>query len=288
MANRPIYVPIPRTPFYQRFDVDFTFNAGFSVAQKQRNIEAIHTAFLQRKPTAKPLEISSKSMQPLGVNLSAFNLKKYIPSLKIYIPVENAYQGAKKFSHGGPYTDLYHVTPREAKRDERLQTSGPMRAFTFEGVDYPLEPKNGFYDWLYIQAIYENKEMGEDIQNYNAFTDVEFNPNKSINCQARAAAIFVGIAKAGLLDTTRDFNEFCKLITGKSNIVFNTPVTQKANTTSGPAPVEVSFCEGQVIRHPKFGEGKIIEVNGEQLTIVFSCGEKKLGYKWVSEHCTDS
>lgn len=286
MANRPVYVSIPRPPFYQRVDVEFTFNPGFSTTQKRKNIEAIHQAFLRKYPDKAPLEISSKSMNPLGVNLSAFNLKKRIPSLKIEIPVENVYQGGKKFVCGGPYTDLYYISPKDAKRDERLKLSGPMRAFTFEGVDYPLEPKNGFYDWLYIQAIHERKDIGEEIQNYNAFTDVEFNPEKSINCQARAAAMFVGIAKAGLLDMTRDFYEFCKLTTGKANITTHTQVAQETKLAAEPSQQNVEFSEGQVIRHYIFGEGKIIKINGDHLKILFPCGEKTLASKWVSEKCT--
>ncbi len=35
---------------------------------------------------------------------------------------------------------------------------------------------------------------------YEAFTDIEFNPNKSINCQARSVAIAVGLKKAGILE----------------------------------------------------------------------------------------
>ena len=269
MANRPVYVPISRPPFFQRVDIEFTFNQGLSTTQKRKNIEAIHQSFLRRSPNSVPLEISSKSLNPLGVNLSAFNLKKRICSLKIEIPVENVYQGGKRFLCGGPYTDLYNVSPKEAKTDERLKYSGPLKAFSFEGVDYPIEPQNGFYDWIYIQAIQENKELGEEIQNYNAFTDIEFNPNKSINCQARAAAMFVGIAKAGLLDMTQDFYEFCKLITGKSNIIQKTQVIEKPKVVSELTPV-VKFSEGQVIKHPTFGEGKIISINGEHLKIQFS------------------
>ena len=285
MAIRPVYVSVSYPPFYKKVDVEFTFNRGLSTAQKQRNIDVIHKTFLKKFPESRPLEISSKSMQQLGVNLSAFNLKKQICSLKIEIPVENIYQGGKKFAWGGPYTDLYYVSPKEAKRDERLQTSGSLRAFSFEGVDYPIDPKNGFYDWIYIQAIQENKEIGEEIENYNAFTDIEFNPNKSINCQARAAAMFVGIAKAGLLEKTQDFYEFCKLITEKSNIVLNTPSAQQTKIESKPTPT-VTFSEGQMIKHPAFGEGKIISVNGELLKIKFPFGEKTLGAKWVSERCS--
>lgn len=34
---------------------------------------------------------------------------------------------------------------------------------------------------------------------YDAFTDIEFNPKRSINCQAEAAAIFVSLSRQGLL-----------------------------------------------------------------------------------------
>ena len=34
---------------------------------------------------------------------------------------------------------------------------------------------------------------------YDAFTDIEFNPNRSINCQAEAAAIYVSLQQQGLL-----------------------------------------------------------------------------------------
>ena len=285
MANRPVYVPMTRAPFYQEWNVEFTYNAGLSTAQKQRNIKAIHSAFLKRKSDAVPLEISSKSLTPLGVNLSAFNLKKRICTLKTEIPVENVYQGGKKFLYGGPYTDLYQVSPKEAKRDERLQSSGPLSAFSFEGVDYPTKPQNGFYDWIYIQAIQENKEIGEEILNYNAFTDIEFNPNKSINCQARAAAIFVGITQAGLLDQTRDFYDFCKLITGKSAVASPVQAVQEAKSAVEPVP-EITFSEGQVISHPVFGQGKISAITGDFLKIQFDCGEKILGVKWVREKCS--
>lgn len=285
MANRPVYVPIMRPPFYRVANVAFEFNPGFSVSQKRKNIEAIHNAFLRHSPDSTPLEISSKSLQTLGENLSAFLLKKRIPSLNITIPVENAYQGAKKFAYGGPYTDLYYVSPKDAKRDGRLNTSGPMCAFTFEGVDYPLEPKNGFYDWLYIQALHENPEYAEQMLSYNAFTDVEFNPNKSINCQARAAAMFVGITNAGLINKTIDFFEFCKMVGEKASSVHVSPVTAAPKPTPVPEAKTIQFCEGQLVAHPAFGEGKITMTNGEYLKILFSCGEKIISAKWVQEHC---
>ena len=62
--------------------------------------------------------------------------------------MECAYQGSKVFERGGPYTDLYSVDVRTAKRDPRLKESGRLTGFLFEGFKFPLEPKTVFYDWL--------------------------------------------------------------------------------------------------------------------------------------------
>jgi len=34
---------------------------------------------------------------------------------------------------------------------------------------------------------------------YDTFTDIEFNPKRSFNCQARSCALFVALARKGLL-----------------------------------------------------------------------------------------
>lgn len=121
----------------------------------------------------------------LGVKLSAFNLRLDGHTL------ENIFQSAKVFKHGGPYTDLLEVSPKEAKRDQRLQSSGALQAFRYQGEDFPLVPKSVFYDYLYIRAVKESltaEEMKTVLQ-YDYFTDIEFNPARSINTQARTAAL---------------------------------------------------------------------------------------------------
>ena len=55
-----------------------------------------------------------------------------------------------------------------------------------------------FYDWLYIRALAQNSELALSLMEYNAFTDIAFNPKKSINCQANSAALFVSLKKQGL------------------------------------------------------------------------------------------
>jgi len=145
MANRPVFVPMKKAPFADVYPTEFNWNPGCSVSQKQKNVTALHDAFTRRFPHRNPLEISSKSLQPLGIALSAFNLKKFVPSLGHSVPVECVYQGGKVFAAGGPYTDLYTALPKNAKRDGRLQSSGMLRSFFFEGESIPSQPVTAFY-----------------------------------------------------------------------------------------------------------------------------------------------
>ena len=129
----------------------------------------------------------------MGVKASAFNLM--IPDkngLSEY-SVEAAFQSAKKFEYGGPYDDIRKMSSRTAKTDQRLRNSGKLISFEFFGQEWKLTPMTAFYDWLYINALYLNIEIHKEILDYDAFTDIEFNPKKSINCQARSAAIFVSL-----------------------------------------------------------------------------------------------
>lgn len=212
MANRPVFIVGDESRSVYRRDVEFAWNAGLSASQKRKNIVALHEAFNADEPEMKVLEISSKSLQEAGVRLSAFNLSKFVPSLNRSIPLECVFQGGKVFTGGGPFTDLYGGTSREAKQDQRLRTSGVLVNYWFEGRKIPSFPTTAFYNWLYANALLENPVLAAEIVKYDAFTDIEFNPNKSRNCQAEAAAVFVGLARRGLLDEVRDFDRFVKLL----------------------------------------------------------------------------
>lgn len=62
---------------------------------------------------------------------------------------------------------------------------------------------------IYISALIENEEVAEELLKYNCFTDIEFNHKKSINCQARAAAIFVSLKRQNKLsDFIKDLRLF--------------------------------------------------------------------------------
>jgi hypothetical protein len=198
MAERPVFIPLHGTRELVKEEYfDIVWSSGFAPIQKKKNILALHQA-AARFGYAPLLEISSKSEDKLGQHLSAFHLKVRGAALD-EIRLESAFQGSKVFERGGPYTDLYSAEGKIAKRDPRLQESGRLTGFRFNGLSFPLEPKTIFYDWLYINAIYPHREWLERLHVYAGFTDIEFNPNKSINCQARSCALFVSLMENNLL-----------------------------------------------------------------------------------------
>jgi hypothetical protein len=111
--------------------------------------------------------------------------------------VETAFQSSKVFENGGPYIDLLEGTSKAAKKDIRLKTSGKLTQFKFFNRNWELEPKTLFYDWLYINALSLNEGLKNEIINYTAFSDIEFNPEKSINCQAKSAVYMFHYIKKG-------------------------------------------------------------------------------------------
>ena len=147
MAERPIFVPDEDAPgLVREISFSIAWAGGFAPVQKKKNVKALHEAAAVRG-FPELLEISTKSDEKLGQRLSAFSLTFHSDELGD-IPLECAYQGSKVFEHGGPYTDLYSVDVRTAKRDPRLKESGRLTGFLFEGFRFPLEPKTVFYDWL--------------------------------------------------------------------------------------------------------------------------------------------
>ena len=211
MAERPIFVPDEDAPGLVR-EIPFSIKwaGGFAPVQKKKNVKALHEAAAEGG-FSELLEISTKSDEKLGQRLSAFSLTFHSDELGD-IPLESAYQGSKVFEHGGPYTDLYAVDVRTAKRDPRLKKSGRLTGFLFEGFKFPLEPNTVFYDWLYINTILPYRDWLKRLDNYKGFTDIEFNPSKSINCQARSCALFVSLMHMDLLDdSVRSPKEFIAL-----------------------------------------------------------------------------
>ena len=198
MAERPVFVPaVTGSRLVQEVSIKFTWHPGLAPSQKKKNVAQLHRAAEEQGLTPL-LEISSKSDREAGRKLSAFHLKLILENKQT--TVECIFQGSKVFENGGPYSDLYWVSSREAKTDIRLKNSGKLIGFRFDGADYPLSPTTAFYDWLYFKALYPHRDWLRRLQKCAGFTDIEFNPERSLNCQARSCATFISLQKRNLLE----------------------------------------------------------------------------------------
>jgi hypothetical protein len=214
MARRPIFVPLPSgTSYVDEKLVDFEWHAGFAKSQMQKSIRSLHAA-AEKLGIYPMLDISSKSTEELGVKLSAFNLMLTVKDGRI-LSVECAFQGSKVFERGGPYTDLYNCSSREAKTDERLRNSGAVVAFNFMGKSWPLQPETAFYDWLYLNGLDQHPDLSDQLLQYKGFSDIAFNPDRSWNCQARSAALYVSLRQRKLLNEELfDQKAFINIVSG--------------------------------------------------------------------------
>jgi len=214
MATRPLFIPnISGEPGAEERLVDFKWHPGMAKSQKQKSITELHSV-ARSLGFDRVLEISSKSEDELGIKLSAFNLLIETKKHKNIFTVETAFQGSKVFSRGGPYKDLFGLDSLSAKKDIRLKESGQLVGFEFFGKKFPLEPRTYFYDWIYINALAGNEELSTEVLSFDAFTDIEFNPKKSINCQAHSVAVYLSLVKTGIiseaLSSPEEFLEILK------------------------------------------------------------------------------
>jgi hypothetical protein len=95
---------------------------------------------------------------------------------------------------------LLDEEPRDVRRAVRSGEHGALVGFELEGVRWGLLPRTAFYDYLYLVALDANPMLGGAILDYRGFTDIEFNPTKSLNCQARSCALYVALRRSGRLN----------------------------------------------------------------------------------------
>ena len=212
MAERNIFVPNGKKVGVFVFPIKFKWFSGMSVSQKQKSILSLHEEARRQTKIEHIMEISSKSLNPIGIELSAFNLS-FQTNADRKITVESAFQGSKVFEYGGPFKDLYEKRSIDAKKDPRLKSSGLLKKFLFFKEEFPITPRTFFYDWIYINALNKRTDLHTEILRQNAFSDIEFNAEKSINCQAYSVALFVSLYKNDLLkQALSDKNVFLDIL----------------------------------------------------------------------------
>ena len=218
MAKRPVFLPeYNGQRLVEERTFTFEWTTGFSPTQKKRNIKTLHNE-AKRSGIKNILEISSKSDNEVGKRLSAFSLKIEIDGTKF--PLESVYQGSKVFENCGPFPNLFELKPIEAKRFIRSKDCGRLKYFYLMGRKYPLSPKNAFYDWLYIRCLEDHAQWISDNVSYDGFTDIEFNPAKQVNCQARAFAEYLSLLKRSKLkDAANNFEYFASLLDSTESLL---------------------------------------------------------------------
>nr|MBP3259214.1 hypothetical protein [Bacilli bacterium] len=185
MAIRPIYIStnIPEKPFIKK-DIEFVWVKGMSKQQKCKRRDSLHLSISKKYDINKVLEVSTKSNIELGVKLSALNLTVKFLSGKEET-VENIYQSSKIFD------DNHNII-----------------GFKYGNTAFEKDPYSMYYDYIYMLGLYCHKEYHEELTKYSIFTDIEFNPNKMSNTQARAAAIWNTLYKNNMTDIIESRDEF--------------------------------------------------------------------------------
>ena len=225
-AERPLFLIDS-----EKKNIKFEWFGGFAFAQKQKSIAEFHKQSKQEIPNLKILEVSTKSPEEkLGKLLSAFNLMLQYRG-KPY-SVEFLYQTSKVYKkkdeqetftddglprYKAHYFEIFYahyknnkeymLKVREAikknEEDKNYQLAGYKYNHEYWKLNDPKDERS-FYNWLYINALLENPELSRALEKYDAFTDIEFNPKKSKNCQANACAIFRKYQKRGQLQSFLD------------------------------------------------------------------------------------
>lgn len=216
MAERSVFISKNTYPFFEEMRVRFDFFPGFALSQKRKCQIGLHQNFMVAYPQAKILEISSSSLYSLGSELSAMHLQKHTSAG--ITTVESAFQSSRIFGEKeeiGPFPDLLFTPGRECKKLVKERSQGLIsHRYRFDGMDFfaPAHFISLFYNYLYLNALCEeeNRNVAKRLLagGYDAFTDLATN---SLNNQARACAIFVALARNGLLDRVRDLDSYLHL-----------------------------------------------------------------------------
>lgn len=185
MAIRPIYISTKdiSNPVLQK-DINFNWISGLSYEQKCKRRDSLANSISNLYDLNEWLEVSTKSDKDIGIKLSALNLKLH--TLYEDVSVEQIYQNSKVYCNK------------------------KIVGFKYGNIEFSNKPYGMFYDYIYMRALLQNPQFYTEIKNYNIFTDVEFNPYRQLNTQARAIAIFKTLYDTNNLDILNDLDKFKK------------------------------------------------------------------------------
>ncbi|TPR13083.1 DarT1-associated NADAR antitoxin family protein [Apilactobacillus timberlakei] len=228
MANRPVFY-VNKKNKIETIYCNFRWFPGFSYIQKNKSINSLSSAFRNKK-NIDSLEVSSSSSSETGINASAFNL--VLDTKQGFYTVEQLFQAGKDFYRNGEQSyilnnnsidDIYNKRlknklSKNAKYSVKiLNNNDYIIGFKLFNKKFPNYPRDFYYNWIYCCALNQNVnnqiELSKQIVKYDAFTDINFNPQKSINCQAKACAIFTSLYRSNFLfKALQNPKSFLKLV----------------------------------------------------------------------------
>lgn len=250
-AIRPFFCPTNKDIGQIFFEdtVSFDWHSGMSWQVRQRSSDSLRDAILNKYSgkglvSEEILEVSTASHNyEVGQALSAMNLMYTDYNASKTYPVENWFHSSKVFQKDGkeygPYRDLLDVRLAKRYLDQNLDrktaeklcgdplfdaiqseiTGATMCAFRWLGEEYPLIPRSAFYDYLYVSALRQpqNEMLASKLLSFRVFTDIMFNPGSGVkrrfNTQARSCAIYVALAKRGLVVSAMPrFEDFVSMV----------------------------------------------------------------------------
>ncbi|GLB46186.1 hypothetical protein WR164_01650 [Philodulcilactobacillus myokoensis] len=211
MARRFVYY-IDKSNHYKKVSIDFKWEPGFALSQKQKSVDNLQNAFKNKFPNLKVIETSSASKSFLGKHASAFNLDMETTHGKY--KVEQLFQAGKVYEEAGSQEKLLELKPWEAKKQiHRINDDDQLNSFILFNKVFPLTPKTLFYNWIYINALNQNRKIAKSILEYDAFTDIYDNPKRTINTQSEACSIYVSLFRRGVLnEALSDKNNFKRIV----------------------------------------------------------------------------
>ena len=223
MAIRSVFVSKDYYPYFEEIQVDFDWFPGFALSQKRKSQISLHQNFLHAYPNEKVLEISSASLYSLGSALSAMHLHKR--TAFGVTTVESAFQSSRIYDLGnkeiGPFHEYLFLSGRECKKKVKELSRGMIsKRYLFEGLSFSAPEHNIslFYNYLYLNALCEEENRNTASRllcsEYTAFTDLA---TRSLNCQARAAAIFIALVHNDLINEVRQYDSYLRLFRTKKD-----------------------------------------------------------------------
>lgn len=180
--------------------IEFKWEPGTSIAQKRRSCVNLHNTLSEKLGLTKVLDISSASTTDFGVKLSAFNLMLNGKTVECW------YQGSKVYDRAGHMKHLYNVSSMEAKKSMKNPNLGRLVGFRLIDIDYPMEPRTIFYDYIYLRGLMQ-LDTRDQILEYDAFTDIQAVIDIDA-CQARSVCIYKLLSYQGKLSILNNFDTF--------------------------------------------------------------------------------